>query len=196
MAKFFKAFCIYTNFTYEYSLELPTGWVPAEDPSLTLERHAPWVDEDMASLVLTRPDAPGVIAVLNRKDKLAYPRYIDLEERYWAYRIAEMKTKLEAEVNVLSYDYRIYRENLLSTQQNYFASQRAFKPEKVFGVDARITDGAIEKQMIFEWFLFPCQKDRSCQTVVMMSCQEDQFEANRPAFAHVAATLNGHDYYN
>lgn len=186
----------YTNFEYEFSLDLPSGWVPADDPSKALERYARWVDEDMASLVLTNNATQGLIAVLNQKMKLAYPRYIKLDERHWENRINEMRTRLEGEVDVRSYEYRIYKDNLVETQQNYFESQRAFRPEKVFGVDARIIENAAKRQMTFEWFLFPCQKNRSCQTIVMLSCPEDYYEENRPAFEYVVATLRGHDYYN
>jgi hypothetical protein len=186
----------YTNFDYEFSLDLPSGWIPAEDPSDALAHHARWVDEDMATLVLIHEDDRGLIAVLNQKQELAYPRYMDLEEPYWEYRIDEMKTRLEAAVDVTRYDYQIFRGNLITTQQNYFESQRAFKPEKVFGVDARFVDHKEKKQMLFEWFLFPCQKNRSCQTIVMLTCPEDRYAENRPDFDHVVATLRGHDYYN
>jgi hypothetical protein len=186
----------YTNFAYEFSLDLPRGWVRADDPSQALGRYARWVDEDMASLVLIHPESQGVIAVLNQKQKLSYPRYINLDERDWHRRIDEMRAKLEAEVDVQRYEYWIYKDNLVATQQNYFVSQRAFKPEKVFGVDARIMEDRAPKRLTFEWFLFPCQKDRSCQTIVMMSCPEDRFEENRPAFDNIVATLRAHDYYN
>jgi hypothetical protein len=186
----------YTNFDYEYSLDLPSGWVPADDQEQALERYARWVDEDMASLVLINSETQGLIAVMNQKMKLAYPRYLKLDEHHWEYRISEMKRRLEAEVDVQSYDFRIYKDNLVATQQNYFESQRAFKPEKVFGVDTRITEDKEKKQMAFEWFLFPCQKDRSCQTIIMLSCPEDHYEENRPAFEYIVATLRGHDYYN
>jgi hypothetical protein len=186
----------YTKFEYEFSLDLPRGWTPADDQEKALERYARWVDEDLASLVLTNTETQGLIAVMNRKKKLAYPRYLQLDEHHWEYRISEMKRRLETEVQVLSYDYHIYKDNLVATQQNYFVSQRAFKPEKVFGVDTRIIENTEKKQMTFEWFLFPCQKDRSCQTIILLSCPEANYETNRPAFEHVVATLRGHDYYN
>ena len=186
----------YTNLEYEFSLDLPRGWAPAENQAKALERYARWVDEDMASLVLTNNETQGLIAVMNQKMKLAYPRYLNLDEHHWENRINAMRTRLEAEVHVLSYDYRIYKDNLVATQQNYFVSQRTFKPEKVFGVDTKIIENTDKKQMTFEWFLFPCQKDRSCQTVVMLSCPEDRYEENRSAFEYVVATLRGHDYYN
>jgi hypothetical protein len=186
----------YTNFEYEFSLELPRGWVPANDPSQALERYAHWVDDDMTSLVLTNEGTQGLIAVMNQRLELAYPRYIKLDERHWENRINEMRTRLEGEVNVRSYDYRIYKDNLVETQQNYFVSQRTFKPEKVFGVDTVILENAAKNQMTFEWFLFPCQKTRSCQTIVMLSCPVDYYEENRPAFEYIVTTLRGHDYYN
>jgi hypothetical protein len=57
----------YTNFEYEFSLELPRGWAPANDPSQALERYAHWVDDDMTSLVLTNDETQGLIAVMNQK---------------------------------------------------------------------------------------------------------------------------------
>jgi len=186
----------YTNFEYEFSLDLPRGWVRADDPSEVLERNARWVDEDMASLVLTNDATQGIIAVMNQKIRLEYPRFLELDERYWEERINAMRKQLESEVDVLSYEYRIYRDHLFQTQQNYFVNQRTFKPEKVFGVDTRIIENTDKKEMTFEWFLFPCQKNISCQAIVMLSCPVDQYELNRPAFEHVAATLRGHDYYN
>ena len=110
--------------------------------------------------------------------------------------IDEMKARLKEEVTVLSYDFRLYKQNLLTTQINYFASQRAFKPHKIFDVNARIIDDKVIKRMTFEWFLLPCQKGLSCQTIIMMACPEDQFEESRPAFEYVVASLRGHDYYN
>lgn len=186
----------YTNFAYEFSLDLPNGWAPADDPSDALERCAPWVDEDMASLVLIHRESQSVIAVLNQKNPLPFPRYIELDVHYWEHRIGEMRDKLGAQVGVERYDYQIYTDNLVATQQRYFLSQRAYKPAKVFGVDARIVEGQVRKRMTFEWYLFPCQKDHSCQTIVMMSCREDRFEVHKPAFDHIVATLYAHDYYN
>lgn len=186
----------YTNFEYEFSLDLPNGWAPADDPSDALERRAPWVDEDMASLVLINDESQSVIAVLNQRNRLPFPRYIDLDIRYWEQRIDGMRHELDAQVDVQRYDYQIYKDSLLTTQQNYFLSQRAYQPAKVFGVDGRIVEDHIQKRLVFEWFLFPCQKDRSCQTIVMMSCREDRLEADKPAFDHVVATLRAHDYYN
>ena len=186
----------YTNFEYEYSLDLPRGWERADDQSEKLERNARWVDEDMASLVLTNNVTQGIIAVLNQKIRLPYPRFVELDERYWEERINAMRKLLEAEVEVLSYDYRIQRDHLVQTQQNYFTNQRVFRPENVFWVNTRISESTDKKQIAFEWFLYPCQKNRSCQTIVILACPEDQYDLNRPAFEHIVATLRGHDFYN
>ena len=185
----------YTNFENEFSLDLPAGWVPADDPEGVLERYADWVDADMASLVLTRDDSQALIAVMNQKLKLALPRYINLDAPYWQARIEELRNELDAEVDVKRYDYHIYKDNLVATQQNYFLSQRAFKPEMVFGVDALIAVKQVPQRLIFEWFLIPCQKEHACQTVVMMVCPEGRFEENKQAFDEIVATLRAHDYY-
>jgi hypothetical protein len=186
----------YTNFEYEFSLELPDGWVPADDPEDVLEKKAGWVDADMASLVLTRHDSQALIAVMNEKLRLVLPRYINLDAPYWQERIEEMRNELDAEVDVKRFDYHVYKDNLVTTQQNYFLSQRAFKPEMVFGVDALIEVNQVPQRLIFEWFLVPCQKEHACQTVVMMVCREDRFEESKPAFDEVVATLRAHDYYD
>jgi hypothetical protein len=186
----------YTNFEYEFSADLPDGWVPAEDPEDVLERKAGWVDADMASLVLTRPDSQALIAVMNEKLRLALPRYINLDPPYWQERIEEMRDELDAEVEVKRFDYHVYKDNLVTTQQNYFLSQRAFKPEMVFGVDALIVENKVPQRLIFEWFLVPCQKEHACQTIVMMVCHEDHFEENKGAFDEVVGTLRAHDYYD
>ena len=186
----------YTNFEYEFSLDLPAGWVPADDPEDVLERKAGWVDADMASLVLTRPDSQALIAVMNQKLKLALPRYINLDAPYWQERIEEMRNELDAEVDVKRFDYHVYKDNLVTTQQNYFLSQRAFKPEMVFGVDALIVENQVPQRLIFEWFLVPCQKEHACQTIVMMVCREDRFEEDKQAFDEIVATLRAHDYYD
>ena len=186
----------YTNFAYEFSIDLPDGWLPADDPEDVLERNFRWVDADMFSLVLVHPESQAVLAVLNQKQKLAFPRYIDLDVPYWEERIDAMRDRLEAEVEVQRYDYRIYKDNLVATQQHYFLSQRDYKPEKVFGVDAQFIENQVPKQLTFEWFLFPCQKDRSCQTIVMMTCRQEHFEENKAVFDDLVATLRAHDYYN
>jgi hypothetical protein len=186
----------YTNFEYEFSMDLPYGWFPADDPEAVLERNARWLDDDMISLVLVHPESQAVLAVLNQKQELPFPRYIDLDVPYWEERIDAMRERLEAEVGVQRYDYQIYKDNLVATQQHYFLSQRDYKPEKVFGVDALIIENQVPKQLIFEWFLFPCQKDRSCQTIVMMTCRQERFEEDKPAFDFIVTTLRAHDYYN
>ena len=186
----------YTNFEHEYSLDLPDGWVPAGDPEDVMERKAGWVDADMASLVLTRDDSQALIAVMNQKLRLTLPRYINLDASYWQERIEEMRNELDEQVEVKRFDYHVYKDNLVATQQNYFISQRAFKPEMVFGVDALIVENQVPQRLIFEWFLVPCQKEYACQTVVMMVCREDRFEENKPTFDEVVATLRAHDYYD
>lgn len=186
----------YTNFEYEFSLDLPDGWVVADDPSDALERRAPWVNDDMASLVLINVESQSVIAVLNQRNRLSYIRYMDLDIIYWERRIDDMRDRLDTRVDVLGYDYQVYKDNLLTTQQNYFMSQRDYQPAKAFGVEGRIVEDHVPKRLVFDWFLFPCQKDRSCQTIVMLSCREDRLEAEKTAFEHVVATLRAHDYYN
>ena len=185
----------YTNFEYEFSLDLPEGWEAADDPVQALARYAGWVDDEMASLVLIHGPSEGVIAVFNQKKDLTFPRYIDLDERFWAHRIDEMKERLKHKVTVLDFAYWISKDNLVTTQQNYFISQRAYKPEKAFGVDALIAENQDRKRMNFEWFLFPCHRDHSCQITIMMACREDRYEETRPAFGRVVDTLRAHDYY-
>lgn len=186
----------YTNFEYEYSVDLPDGWMIAEDSEDALEKHAGWIDGDKASLVLIHPESWAVIAVLNQKQTLTFPRYIDIGAPYWEERIEAMRDRLDAEVDVGRYDYHIYKDNLVATQQHYFLSQRTYKPETVFEVDALFVEDQVPKQLLFEWFLYPCQKDRSCQTIVMMICREERLEEVKPAFDAMVAALRAHDYYN
>jgi len=186
----------YTNFEYEFSVDVPDGWVVADDPEDALERNARWIDGDTARLVLMHPESLAVIAVLNQKQTLTFPRYIEIGAPYWEERIEAMRDRLDAEVDVRRYDYHIYKDNLAATQQHYFLSQRTYKPEIVFEIDAQFVEDKVPKRLLFEWFLYPCQKDRSCQTIVMVVCREDRLEAVEPAFDAMVATLRAHDYYN
>ncbi|MDJ0668507.1 MAG: hypothetical protein QNJ61_14565, partial [Desulfobacterales bacterium] len=87
-------------------------------------------------------------------------------------------------------------ENLHTTQQNYFANQFAYKPEKAYGVETRfeIKDRTIH--FYFDSFLFPCRNTKSCEAIVILTCNDEDLQKNRPAFEAVLSSLAMHDYYD
>jgi hypothetical protein len=185
----------YTNIEYEYSLRIPKGWEPRKELPAEFSYFNRLANPDMCSLMLYNEKSGGLIAIMNNVNRIDYDQYFDISYAKWDEIVSSLKSSLDEELPVVAFKHSIDMENLYMTQQNYFANQFAYKPEKVYGVETRfeIKDGTIH--LNFDAFLFPCRNTKSCETLIILTCKDEDLLENQPAFEIVLSSLRAHDYY-
>ena len=185
----------YTNIEYEYSLRIPRGWEPRKELPAGFDHFVSLTKSEMCSLMLYNEKSGGLIAILNNVKRIDYDEFFDISYANWDDKISRVKSIMEQDLTVLSFKYTIDMENLYTTQQNYFANQFAYKPEKVYGVETHfeIEDGTTH--LNFDAFLFPCRNTKSCETLIILTCKDEDLLDNQPAFEIVLSSLRAHDYY-
>lgn len=58
-----------TNFKYQYSVDIPQGWVPSEKFPKGIDSNIPQSSKKMATLVMVNKDSKGVIVIANEKEE-------------------------------------------------------------------------------------------------------------------------------
>lgn len=186
----------YTNIEYEYSLRIPRGWEPRQELPAEFNYFNKLANPEMCSLMLYNEKSGGLIAIMNNVNRIDYDQYFDISYAKWDEIISGLKSSLEEELPVVGFKHSVKMENLYTTQQNYFANQFAYKPDKVYAVETRfeIKDRTIHFN--FDAFLFPCRNTKSCEAIIILTCDDKDFLENKPAFEALLSSLSMHDYYD
>ncbi len=185
----------YTNIEYEYSLRMPRGWVPVESIPAEVKQFELLATAEMCSLILYNQKTGGLIAIMNNANKIAYDRYYDISYEQWDKILLRLKASMEEDLLAMTFKHTVHMENLYTTQQNYFVNQYAYKPEKVYSVETSFEVEARRFHFNFDSFLFPCRNTRSCETIVILACSDQNLVANQQDFEAVLSSLQAHDYY-
>jgi hypothetical protein len=187
----------YTNIHYEYSLRLPPGWEPLDTipPGFGyFETLAPRTE--MRSLLLYNAETGGVIAIMNAVNRFAFKAYFDVSYEKWEQTLLDFKSSTEGKLPVVAYNHSIHMENLNTTQLNYFLSQFAYKPEKLFQVESSVEVDDQRAHYRFDTFVYPCRNSRSCEMTIFLTCFEENLAPNRAALEVLLSSLQAHDYYD
>lgn len=185
----------YTNIEYEYSMRMPRGWIPVETIPAEVKHFERLAKAKMCSLILYNEKTGGLIAIMNNANKIAYDKYYDISYEQWDKILLRLKASLEEDLPAMTFRHTLHMENLYTTQQNYFVNQYAYKPEKVYSVETSFEVEARKVHFNFDSFLFPCRNTRSCETIVILACADQNLVQNQQDFEAVLSSLQAHDYY-
>ncbi len=185
----------YTNIEYEYSLKIPRGWKPRKAVPAEFGYFEGLAKSDMCSLMLYNEQTGGLIAIMNNVNRIAFDQYFEISYAKWDEIVSGLEKSLEKDLPVAAFKHSVHMENLYTTQQNYFANQFGFKPEKVYTVETVLEIEDRKTHFNFNSYLFPCRNTKSCETIVILTCNDDDFLENKPAFEAVLSSLRAHDYY-
>ena len=186
----------YTNIEYEYSLRIPHGWVPVEALPDKLGYFDSLADAERCTLLLYNEESGGLIAIMNSTNRIPYEEYFDISAEQWEKILLKMKGSLEEDLEDVAFRHEVQTENLYTTQQNYFVNQYAYKPERIYRIQSSFTIDAQQVHLNFDSFLFPCRNTRSCETIIVLTCLNEDLAANRAAYQQVLLSLHAHDYYD
>ncbi|MBL0713616.1 MAG: hypothetical protein JJV98_07920 [Desulfosarcina sp.] len=186
----------YTNIEYEYSLQIPSGWEPRAEIPDALHYFGTLANADMCSLLLYNEKSGGLIAIMNSADRIAYEKYLDISYEKWDEIVSNLKTIFNEDVQGVALKHTIYMQNFVTTQQNYFVNQAAYKPEKIYRVESSFEVSERRAHLNFDAFLFPCRNTRSCKTIIILTCYDKDLAQNQLAFEAVLSSLKAHDYYD
>ena len=185
----------YTNIEYEYSLKIPRGWEPVEDLPDQMDYFRKLADADRCSLLLYNQESGGLIAIMNNTNRVAYEKYFDISNEQWDKILLKLKGSFEEDLEDLVFSHAVHTENLYTTQQNYFVNQYAYKPERIYRVETSFTVAGQRARLNFDSFLFPCRNTQSCETIIILTCLDDDLAQNRVDYQEVLFSLRAHDYY-
>ena len=186
----------YTNIQYEYSLKIPKGWVPVEAFPEQMKYLGSLTDAEKCSLLLYNEESGGLIAIMNSINRVAYEEYFEISAKQWETILSRMRGALEEDLENVAFKHEVRTENLYTTQQNYFVNQYAYKPERVYRIETSFQIDAQRVHLNFDSFLFPCRNTRSCESIIILTCLDDDLAQNRPAYQEVLLSLRAHDYYD
>ena len=179
----------YTNDVYQYSVAIPPGWIAHEQAPIDIARLMDEELTDATSLVLVNQDGSGIIAVISLSDEGNFNTYVNTPEGAWEQLLPALEEQMSTKGEVIGFDHEFYPDSLARTLRNRDAGPLAFKPQALLTAefDMRYTDGDSKSRI--RWYLYPCGGNATCQAIFLLSCNQDRYEANRPAFDVVVSSL-------
>jgi hypothetical protein len=186
----------YTNGVYQYSVAIPPGWTAHEQAPINIARLMGEELTDVTSLVLVNRSGGGVIAVLNLSDEGHFNTYVNTPEGAWEQLLPALEEQMGTKGEVIESYHELYPDSLARTLRNRDAGPLAFKPQALLTAefDMRYTDGDSKSRI--RWYLYPCRGNETCQAIFLLACNQDRYEANRPAFDVVVSSLTIHAAVN
>ena len=186
----------YTNIEYEYSIRIPQGWEPLNEiPDEFGYFKALPINPEFCSLMLYNEKSGGLIAIMNSVMRIAYDDYFEVSYAIWDESLSGLKSTMEKDLKAVAFKYNINMENLHTTQQNYFANQYSYKPEELIGVESSFEFADQRAHFNFSNYWFPCRNTKTCKTIVILACYDQNLAQNQQAFGAVLSSLRAHDYY-
>ncbi len=182
----------YTNEVFQYSVAVPSGWIAHEQVPDDVARLMGEEPTDATSLVLVNQSGGGIIAVINRSADNNFDEYVNTPESAWEQLLLTLEEKMGRQGEVIGSDHEIYPDSLAQTLGNHDDGPLAFKPQALLTAefDMRYADGDSKSRI--RWYLYPCQGRKTCQAILILSCDQDRYDANRIAFDVVASSLTIH----
>lgn len=185
-----------TNFTYQYSVDIPGGWDAYEKFPKDIDFYMPQSFKKLVTLVLVNKDSKGIIVIANEKTGNSFQEVLDTPDSKWHEIPPMMEKEIRKNSDVSRYDSKVKIENLAVTHRNYMANNRSFKSKELFQIEVDLDLTMDDSTIGFDWFVYPCHRRNFCQTIVMLASEKDKIENNRPAFDSVVQSLTMHDIAN
>lgn len=182
----------YINDAYQYSVAIPPGWTAHETVPEGMAELMGADVTDATNLILVNPSGGGLIGILNLADENDFDTYLQAPLSTWERMPRELERRMGEKGEVIRFDYELHPDYLARTRGNQKASPLTFKPEALLSAEFDMRYSSGDSKSRIEWYLYPCQGQNTCQTILMLSCNQDQYEANRPAFDAIVSSLSVH----
>ena len=182
----------YINDVYQYSVTIPPAWIAHETAPEDLAVLMGADVTDATNLILVNPSGGGLIGILNLSDENDFDTYLQAPLSTWERMPRELERRMGEKGEVIRFDYELHPDYLARTRGNQTASPLNFKPEALLTAEFDMRYSSGDGKSRIKWYLYPCQGQNTCQTILMLSCNQDQYEANRPAFDAIVSSLSVH----
>ena len=182
-----------TNFKYQYSVNIPQGWEAYTKLPKDLKSQLSPQARKMVSLALVNKESKGLIFVMNEKEYASFDNVLERPGSDWQEAADNLKSTMEGEAEISSYQSDIKVDNLAGTHANYKANPQSFKSKPWLEVEADATYTMGDTTIAYDWFIHPCHKTSSCYTIVVSMSDTERYDANRPAINEVLESLTMHD---
>jgi hypothetical protein len=182
-----------TNFQYQYSVDIPKGWDAYEKFPKDLDIFIPQSFKKLVSLVMVNKTTKGIIVLANDKKGNRFKDALYVSEYKWKEIQQKLEKDLRESADVSRYESQVFIKNVEATYQSYQKNQESFKSKPLYRMETDLSYTVNDSTIGFDWFIYPCHGDNFCQTIVMLACEMEKFEMNRPVFNSVVESLTMHD---
>ena len=182
----------YINDAYQYSVAIPPGWSAHEEAPEDMAVLMGADVTDATNLILVNPTGDGLIGILNLKNENDFNTYVHTPFSTWEKMPRELARRMGNKGEVIRFTYELNPDYLARTLDNQKASPLTFKPEALLTAEFEMRYTKGDSKSRITWYLYPCQGQNTCQTILMLSCNQDQYEANRSAFDTIVSSLSIH----
>ncbi len=182
-----------TNFKYQYSVDIPSGWETYEKFPPDMAGSFPYSFKKMVTLVMIHKPSKGVIAIANEKESPNFKEVLGLPDSKWHQIEQDMKKTLSGDGNLSRYNSKIKIENLAATYANWRKNRSSFKSKAVYEIETDLKYSMGDSKVDFFMYLYPCHNKNFCMTAVMLGSEIERYDQNRPVFEVVAESLTMHD---
>jgi len=182
-----------TNFKYQYSVDIPSGWEVYEKFPPDMADSFPYSFKRMVTLVMIHKPSKGIIAIANEKKRSDFKEVLGLPDSKWHQIEQDMKKSMSKDGNLFRYNSKIKIDNLAATYANWRENRSSFKSKAIYEIETDLKYSMHDSKVDFCMYLYPCHNKSFCMTAVLLGSEIERYDQNRPVFEAVAESLTMHD---
>jgi hypothetical protein len=172
----------YTNFEYQYCVEIPPGWEARTKVPKDLAMMMGNEVTKRINLVLVNDEPGGLMIISNKRINRKYENFHKATREGILKHVHAYESSLKQAFDVSRFEYDIKPSIFYATQFKIDAGQNSFQPEAylVIDVDMDLTIGGAKLRE--KHFIYPCQEDKSCEARITVSSNKDNYDGNHSAY--------------
>lgn len=182
----------YTNFEYQYTVDIPEGWKAQEKVPKDLANlmGGEGSEESKAfKLVLVNKFAGGMIAAINMRHNNSFKNYLKAPPEFFKKQVLNMKANMERTSKVIRFDYSIHQESIAGMLSSIEAGHGSYKPKELLNIEVDEEYLLADQRSGVKFFMYPCQENKTCITALFLSSELDKYEGNLPAYDEIISSL-------
>ena len=186
----------YTNFEYQYAVDIPEGWgahdkVPKD---LAMLLGGEGSEESKAfKLVLVNKPKGGLMGIINMRYNNSFEKYLKAPPDFFKKPVLKWKENMERDFDVTRFVYNIRRESISETLRIRDAGRTPYKPKEILNIEVDEDYVLADKTSRIKLFMYPCQENKTCMAMLLVSSNRDNCEGNLTAFNEFVSSLTIHD---
>lgn len=182
----------YTNFEYQYSVDLPPGWeVHTKAPrEIAFVLGGEDTEESKAmKLVQVNKTSKSMICIQSERINIKYDSILEASgDGLWKLG-RDMEKELKRHFDISRFDYDINQGSLFDTQFKIESGQKAIQPQvfMMADFDIQLTLGVCMVKC--KQFIYPCQGRKSCSAEFIVWSRRENFLDSLSAYDDVVSSF-------